>query len=128
MPWYIGVVWIFVRVQRKEQFPGGVVLLLGACYELGGDGVIGGIILPTLMGSPPNFMEFLILLPLGMFWQFIPVYSSIVLPPAWILAYSPQTNLADSPDLRKGFLPLAWMIPYLAYSIIVLLAIGFLGT
>ena len=127
MPWYIGVVWIFVRAQSKERFPGAVVLLLGAIYELGGDGIIGGIILPTLMGFPPNFLKFLILMPLMMFWQFIPVYSSIVLPPAWILDFSSQTNPTDSPNLFKGLLPLVWMIPYLVYIVIALLGISFLG-
>lgn len=128
MPWYIGVVWIFVRVQREEQFSAGVVLLLGAFYEMGGDGIIGGIILPSLMGSPPNLLEFLILMPLAMFWQFIPVYSSIVLPPTWILTAGLGTDPNDNPIICKGFLPLLWMIPFLIYVTIIMIVLSSQGT
>ena len=124
MPWYIGLVWIFVLVQQQERFPAGAVLLLGAVYELGGDGIIGGLILPSLMGSPPNPLEFLILMPLVMFWQFIPVYSSIVLPPAWILETGPEKDLPAHPKIQKGFLPLLWMIPFLLYVTFLMILIS----
>jgi hypothetical protein len=127
MPWYVGLVWIFVLVQRHEQFSSGVVLLLGAVYELGGDGIIGGLILPALMGSPPNLLEFLILMPLALFWQFIPVYSSIVLPPAWVLA---RAGLADNLEKKRwarAFLPLLLLVPFLIYVIVLLSIIDSLG-
>lgn len=127
MPWYIGLVWIFVRVQRQERFPAAVVLLLGAVYELGGDGIIGGVLLPTLMGSPPSLLEFGILMPLAMFWQFIPVYSSIVLPPAWVLDFGLDGVHPANPKPLKGFLPLLWMIPFTIYLIIILGIIGSLA-
>lgn len=127
MPWYIGLVWIFVGVQRRERFSPAVVLLLGAVYELGGDGIIGGIILPSIMGSPPNLLEFGILMPLAMFWQFIPVYSSIVLPPAWILELGQDRDLPAKPRLLKGFLPLLWMAPFLLYVIFIMILISAAG-
>ena len=49
MPWYIGMTWIFVRVQKDERFSPAAVLLLGAIYELGADGIVGGQILPIIM-------------------------------------------------------------------------------
>ena len=44
MPWYIGMVWIFVKVQEEERFPLAAVLLLGAVYEMGADGIVGGVV------------------------------------------------------------------------------------
>jgi len=127
MPWYIGIVWIFVKIQSRQPYPNSMVLLLGALYELGGDGIIGGILLPSLMGAPPDLLEFLILIPLAVFWQFIPVYSSIVLAPAWVLRAGLDVDRPDNPRVRAGFLPLLWMAPYLAYIISALLAIDSWG-
>lgn len=120
MPWYIGMVWFFVRVQRKERFPLGSVLILGAVYELGADGILGGVLLPTLMGIPPNLWEFMILMPLGMFWQFIPVYSSMVLAPAWILEYSESNEAPQRKRWARGFLPLLVLLPFAVYLILFL--------
>lgn len=124
MPWYIGMVWIFVRVQYREQFPAGVVLLLGAIYELGADGVIGGLILPALMGTLPNLLEYVTLMGLGMFWQFIPVYSSLVLPPAWILKQGDPTEIPKQKRWTRGLLPLLLLIPFTIYLVLILILIG----
>lgn len=124
MPWYVGLIWIFVRVQRRERFPTGSVLLLGAVYELGADGIIGGVILPILMGAPPNPVEFLVLMALAGFWQFIPVYSSMVLPPSWVLERGSKPDPPSKPRLIKGLLPLLWLGPYLLYTVLVLLIIS----
>ena len=105
----------------ERDFPAAVVLLLGAVYEMGGDGIIGGVILPTVMGSPHNLLEFAILMPLAMFWQFIPVYSSIVLPSAWVLEAGQEEDLSRTPKIRRGFLPLLWMIPFTIYVILALM-------
>jgi hypothetical protein len=126
MPWYIGMVWIFVGVQQKERFSTSAVLLLGAVYELGADGLIGGLILPSLMGSPPDLLEFLILMPLAAFWQFIPVYSSLVLPPAWVLEAGLPQESPSRHRLSRGLLPLLWLIPYLVYAIVILILIAML--
>ena len=127
MPWYIGMVWIFVRVQYREQFPAGVVLLLGAIYELGADGIIGGLILPAIMGTLPNILEYTILMGLGMFWQFIPVYSSIVLPPAWVLDQVEQTELPNQKQWIRGLLPLVLLIPFTIYLVLFIGVLGALG-
>jgi hypothetical protein len=125
MPWYIGMVWIFVRVQNQEKFPGGIVLLLGGLYELGADGIIGGIIAPAIMGQPVIIWQTMILLVLIAFWQFIPVYSSIVLPPAWILADTEPTS--RQPRWRRGLLPLLWLLPFFIYLVLVMLVISLAG-
>jgi hypothetical protein len=48
LPWYAGMVWIFVRVQRRERFPAAAVLLWGAAYEAGADGIVGGLVVVGL--------------------------------------------------------------------------------
>ena len=128
MPWYIGMVWIFVRVQRVEQYAAAAVLLWGAVYESGADGTVGGVIVPALLGSPVNLIEHNLFLFGLAFWQFIPVYSSLVLPPAWVLAAS-EVEPAERPPARflPGLKPLMWLVPFTVYLVVVLVVMGFLG-
>ena len=127
MPWYIGMVWIFVKVQEIERFPLAAVLLLGAVYEMGADGIIGGVIMPAIMGTPLNLIEYLILSLLAAFWQFIPVYSSIVLPPAWVLESALQAPEPGKKHWGRAFLPLALLLPFSFYLVIMMLIFNLLG-
>lgn len=124
MPWYIGMVWIFVKVQEKERFPLAAVLLLGAVYEMGADGIIGGVVMPAIMGTPVNLIEYAILSALAAFWQFIPVYSSMVLPPAWVLENSLPPAGSGKKRWRRAFLPLILLIPFSIYLVIILLILS----
>lgn len=121
MPWYIAMAWIFTRVQQTERFPLAGVLLLGALYELGADGIVGGVIIPNILGTPVNAIHFLILAALIAFWQFIPVYSSMVLPPAWILETLPPEDPDHTPRWWRGLLPLLALIPFLAYLLLIII-------
>jgi len=125
MPWYIGMVWIFARVQKTEQFSPAAVLLLGAVYELGADGIVGGLIIPAFVGEPVGLLQFLAFSVLAAFWQFIPVYSSLVLPPAWILEKDQREIFAEKPHLLRGFLPLIWLFPFTIYLVLFMLAINY---
>ncbi len=127
MPWYIGMVWIFVKIQEKERFPLAAVLLIGAVYEMGADGIVGGVIMPGIMGTPVNLIEFTVLALLAAFWQFIPVYSSIVLPPAWVLESSLPPAESGRKHWRRAFLPLLLLFPFSLYLLLLMLAIGYLG-
>jgi len=127
MPWYIGLVWIFVKVQEKEHFPLAAVLLLGAVYEMGADGIVGGVLAPAIMGTPVNLIEFLILGALFAFWQFIPVYSSIILPPAWVLESNLTPAESGKKRCRRAFLPLLLQIPFTLYLIVLMLFLDGLG-
>ncbi len=127
MPWYIGMVWIFVNVQKQENFSPAAVLLFGAIYEFGADGIVGGQIIPMIMGEPVNLITSLFFILILAFWQFIPVYSSIVLPPAWILESSQLEALQTKPLWRRGLLPLVWLIPFILYLIVLILILGSLG-
>lgn len=124
MPWYIGMVWIFVKVQEKERFPYAVVLLLGGVYEMGADGIIGGVVIPAIMGTPVNLIEFIVLGILAAFWQFIPVYSSMVLPPAMILVEALPAPESSKRKWIRAFLPLVLLIPFLIYLIFLFLLLG----
>jgi hypothetical protein len=116
MPWYIGMVWSFVRVQKSETYAASAVLLWGAVYESGSDGTVGGVIMPLLMGARVNPIEHFVFLFGLAFWQFIPVYSSMVLPPAWVLAAAhPEAPSEMRARFLPGLKPLLWLIPYTLY-------------
>ena len=117
MPWYIGIVVIFARVQKDNQYSDAAVLLIGGVYELGGDGIVGGQLFPIISGVPVNLVENWTLLLLIAVWQFILVYSSIVLPMAWVL-HAEQT--ANTRRWRRWLRPMWWIIPFSLYLVIVL--------
>ena len=127
MPWYAGMVVLFVFAQRRRNFSMAVVLLLGALYEVGADGLVGGQIIPLISGKPVDFVGSWVLLAALAFWQFIPVYSSMVLAPAWVLE---GASVKGTGQLRKGgpgrragldaLTPLIWLAPYTIYVIIIM--------
>jgi len=124
MPWYIGMVILFVRGERRSRFPPLVLLLLCGLYEAGADGVVGGQVLPWISGHPVALVPawgFLISIA---FWEFIPVYSSMILPVAWVVAASPAPEPAPPRPWRDALLPLAWLLPFTIYLVLVLIAIG----
>jgi hypothetical protein len=127
MPWYVGMVVLFVRVQHRRNFSPTAVLLMGALYEAGADGVLGGQIIPWISGKPVDFVGSLAFLAALAFWQFIPVYSSMVLPPAWVL--EGQGAGLQLPEAGRRawvdvLVPLVWLAPYTIYVIII---IGIMG-
>jgi hypothetical protein len=102
--------------------------LLGALYESGADGTVGGIIVPAILGNMPNLLTHFIFLFGLAFWQFIPVYSSMVLPPAWVLSAGEPAPAEFRPArLLPGLKPLVWLLPYTAYLLVVLVLMAFLG-
>ncbi len=119
MPWYIGMVILFVRGQERSHLLPLVVFLLGGLYELGADGVVGGQVVPAIIGTPVNLLQSWLFLVTIAFWQFVIVYSSMVLPPAWVLA-SARTADSRGSSLVNGLLPLAWLVPYTLYLLIAL--------
>jgi len=122
MPWYIGIVWLFVLGYRRSRFSPEVVLMLGGLYEIGGDGIVGGQIIPVVSGETINLLSSWGFL-LGIaFWQFILVYSSIVLPPAWVIENSVPHDTQQKP-IRDALLPLLWVFPYSVFAVAVLILI-----
>jgi hypothetical protein len=125
MPWYAGMVVLFVRAQRRRNFSPAVVLLLGALYEVGADGLVGGQILPLIGGKPVDFVGSWVLLAALAFWQFIPVYSSMVLAPAFVLESAGEAvQIKKGKPGGRGWLdalsPLVWLAPYTIYVIIIM--------
>lgn len=122
MPWYIGMVAIFVWAQDRRRFSNAVVLLLGGLYELGADGIVGGMIFGGGLLNPGAW----VLLALA-YWEFIPVYASMVLPSALIVNTSPQPPKPASPAWRDALAPLLWLIPYAVYLLILFIIIKLLS-
>lgn len=118
MPWYAGMVYFFCRIQERYQYPDAAVLLIGAVYELGADGIVGGQIMPILTGTVVNIWQSWIFLLVVAVWQFIPVYSSMLLPSAWLLDDERQTSVRYG---TRWMRPLWWLVPYSIYLVVVLL-------
>jgi len=57
------------------------------------------------------------------FWEFILVYSSMILPAAWVIS---AASAADPPHRlwRDALLLLGWLFPYTVYLVLILIAIG----
>lgn len=131
MPWYAGMVWIFVRVQRRERFSAAAVLLWGAAYEAGADGIVGGLVAPAILGSPPAAVEHLVFLAGLAFWQFIPVYSSMILAPAWVLGAAAngciEPVVSRPARFAPGLRPFAWLAVYTMYLLAALAVVGFVN-
>lgn len=121
MPWYIGMIAIFVRVQNRQRFTFATVLLLGGLYEIGGDGIAGGVFSGQVFNP-----AVIVLYPGVMLWLFIPVYSSLVLPPAWILAQTPAPPRPAIPAWKDALRPMLWLIPFMVYLLIALITIAVL--
>jgi hypothetical protein len=124
MPWYAGMVWIFVRVQRRERYSLAAVLLWGAAYEAGADGLVGGLVVPAILGSGPGLVQHLVFLAGLAFWQFIPVYSSLVLAPALVLDAAARRRVEPAVPhparFVSGLKPFAWLAAYTAYLLVIL--------
>lgn len=115
MPWYVLLAITFVRVQHRQRFAPATVLLLGALYELGGDGVAGPLV-GLLMGdarilAPAYWLQMTLI----HVWAFIPVYSSLVLPPAWVVSGATPPNRPKPPAWRDALKPLVWVLPFALY-------------
>jgi hypothetical protein len=118
MPWYILMVISFSLIQERYQYSDAAVLLIGAVYELGADGIVGGQVMPILSGEVVLLFENWIMLLLVSLWQFVLVYSSMLLPGAWLLEDQRQTSINRA---FRWMRPLLWLIPYTIYLLMVLL-------
>jgi hypothetical protein len=119
MPWYIGMAVIFVRSQGRRRFSNAAVLLLGGVYELGADGIVGGMIFGGGILNPGAW----VLLALA-YWEFIPVYSSMVLPAALIVSERQRPQTPAYPAWADAISPLLWLIPYTLYLAILLVILS----
>ena len=129
MPWYVGMVVIFVRVQHRRRFNGVTVLFLGGLYEVAADGLVGGVLMEALGGNfiflDPGYWALLLVIAV---WQFILVYSSMVLPPAWVIATTPPPDDAPSgPAWRDALRPMLWAIPFAVYLVVLMVVLALLG-
>lgn len=119
MPWYIGMAAIFAWAQNRRRFSNAAVLLLGGVYELGADGFVGGMIFGGGLLNPGTWA----LLALA-YWEFIPVYSSMVLPAALLTDKSEKPPRPGYPPLVDALLPLLWLVPYALYLAILLVILS----
>ncbi|MEW5869899.1 MAG: hypothetical protein AB1894_11530 [Chloroflexota bacterium] len=123
MPWYILMVFTFVKVQQHRRFSSATVLFLGGFYELGGDGIVGSL-MGIFDGSFQLFTLEYWLMMAGMFlWVFIPVYSSMVLPPAWLIVTADPPKPPSTPAWSAALKPMLWLIPFTGYLIVIMLVI-----
>lgn len=95
----------FVRAQNRRRFSASTVLLLGPVYELGADGMEAQIIVVPFGDSqlldPTSWFVRLA----RTFWRYILVYSSMVLPPAWLVVYAEQPEVPGQAAWRDALRP-----------------------
>ena len=115
LPWYIGLIYFFIRIQQKNRYHWTVVLLLAGFYDFILNLCVNGIVLPLLSGqSLPVLGSFLELLFAG-YWQFVILNSPIFLSITWILEKDSSTVPSENRSFWQIFLPLVWIFPYLLY-------------
>ena len=110
MPWYAGMVILFVRAQDRRRFSISAVLLLGGLYETGADGIVGNMVFGHGIFSPGAW----VLLAIS-FWGFILVYSSMVLPPALVIDRAAAKPKPSYPSWVDALSPYLWLILYAIY-------------
>jgi hypothetical protein len=115
MPWYAGMVILFVRAQYRRRFSISAVLLLGGLYETGADGIVGGMIFGHGLFSPGAW----VLLAIS-FWGFILVYSSMVLPSALLISRAGSKPMPSYPSWADALSPFLWLILYALYLAVLL--------
>ncbi len=123
MPWYIGLVALFVRYHDRWRFSVPAVLLLGGLYQTGVDWLLGDV----LLGGAPIGPALVYLVTIY-FWQFVVVYSSIVLPPALLVSASPLRERGMGSRWADAVFPLGWLLPYAIYLVAVLSLLAGEGT
>lgn len=115
MPWFAGVVWLFLRAHHRWRFSVPAVLLLGGLYQAGVDWLLAGV----LLGGAP-IGPAMVLLVVVYFWQFVVVYSSILLPSALLVRATPAPEQGAGSRWADAVTPLAWLFPYGFYLIVCL--------
>jgi len=117
MPWYALMVLIFWQVQKRYRYTTAEILLFGGIYELGADGLIGGL----YKGNPWLGIAYgLIGLPI-----FITVYSVMMLPLSMLLKkIRPLTARPITKQNKKvrrslALLPLLGLVPFLIFYLII---------
>jgi hypothetical protein len=126
MPWYIGMVYLFVGAQNRQRFMLPTLLFLAGLYEFGADGMVGGVIIPIIIGESTAFFTNPIgraVLTILAFGYFILVYSSLLLPSAWLIAETPRPEPPYPSAWRDALKPLLWLIPFTVYLIGALFAL-----
>ena len=115
LPWYAGMIYLFVQIQQKNHYHWTVVLLLAGFYEFILNLCMNGVVLPWLSGQPITVLDSFLELSLTGYWQFVILDSAIFLVTAWILEKFPSPTLSSKRSFWQVFRPLLWIFPYLVY-------------
>jgi hypothetical protein len=109
VPWFAGVVSLFVRAQDRWRFSLPAVLLLGGLY---------GAAIDLLFGGDPVQSAVTVLL-IG-YWRAIISYSSAVLLPALLVASREPPERPAGSAWVDAVSPLAWLLVFFVYVPLVL--------
>lgn len=120
MPWYIGLVVIYARVQERRRFPVPLLLVLGGLYKSLLIGILNATTASILMSDQVSLVNsWWWMIRIG-FWQYIPIYSSIMLVPVWILETRPAVPSPKNfkPAWLDAIRPAFWLFPYALYWLV----------
>lgn len=124
MPWYILMVVTFVKVQHRWRFSVATVLFLGGIYEMGGDGIVGSLVGIFSGDFQILTLEYWVMMAVVYLWVFITVYSSMVLPPTWLIATTDPPIRPVGTAWRGALKPMLWLIPFTLYLILIMLILS----
>ncbi|MGV8026321.1 MAG: hypothetical protein AB2L18_07185 [Anaerolineaceae bacterium] len=124
IPWLIGIILLFIPVQKKYRFSWSILLLLSGLYEFISEIWLDGLLIPFLSGQTISFWyTFSDLLIFG-FWQFAILYSPIFLVIGWIFGDLLVSEEEKKTPLLYALKPLVWILPFTIYFLIFYLIIG----
>lgn len=115
LPWYAGLIYLFIQIQQKNHYHWTVVLLLAGLYEFILNLCVNGMMLPWLSGQPITIIDSFLELALTGYWQFVILDSPIFLVIAWILEKFSSPTLPSKRSFWQAFRPLVWIFPYMVY-------------
>ena len=124
MPWYITMIALLWKVEKKQKYSYLEILLLGGIYDLFADGFVGQLFAGTL--SLFVILQLFIIFPI-----FILTYSFILLTPSYLLEdeiKSIQNEIEPDKGQNKLFLglyPLLGLIILIIELFIIILLIAF---
>lgn len=123
IPWLIGIILLFIPIQKKFQFSWPIIILLSGLYEFIVEIWLNGLLIPLLSGQTISFWYIFSDLFLFGFWQFAILYSPVFLVIGWTFEDLSVSEDEKKNPLQRALKPVIWLLPFSIYFVILYLII-----